>query len=588
MRSRVFLKLLAAFLLVIAVATVIVDFSVRRAWESSVRRDLQHDLTQKAVLFAQRVEADNAHSVQQIAAQTATATGTRATIIDAGGRVLADSEANPAEMENHATRPEFAAALRGRSGNDTRRSHTVGIEFLYAAVPTANGAVRLALPLTFVQGAMQEVRRNILWGSALAVLVATMLAGVLAQSVSRRLHRIADFANRIAAGDLSVRMAERGFDELAQLAIVLDKTARALEQSFAALENSRRQLEVLLNSIQDAVIAVSPQRKVEWMNRSMARLLPDGVRVGASLAQTTRDPELLNILQRSMKTGEVLSTRATAVLPGRTFHATTAPMPAGGAVIVLHDLSDVERVEKTRRDFIANVSHELRTPLTSIQGYAETLSDLIPATNPEAREFLDIIRKHTARMARLTEDLLTLARVESGEMKLNIEDVAADALLQDALLSFRPIARLHDVELMVEHTCTEAVQADRDAVQQVFSNLIGNALKYAQQGGQVFIGCSALPTSVEFYVRDLGPGITAEHLPRLFERFYRVDKARSREAGGTGLGLAIVKHIVLNHRGDVRVQSELNHGSTFWFTLPRVASAVRSLDPQETASAHDI
>jgi two-component system phosphate regulon sensor histidine kinase PhoR len=238
---------------------------------------------------------------------------------------------------------------------------------------------------------------------------------------------------------------------------------------------------------------------------------------------------------------------------------------------VLHDLTEIERVEKTRRDFIANVSHELRTPLTSIQGYAETLLDSAAGVNGNSREFVEIIKKNAARMSRLTEDLLTLARVESGERKLELRPVPANSLLEDALHSFRAMAWNQAVELHIEHSIPGEVLADADAIHQVFSNLIDNAIKYAAAGGKIMLGADANENTVEFYVRDFGPGIAAEHQPRIFERFYRVDKARSRESGGTGLGLAIVKHIVLNHGGQVRVESELRHGATFFFTLPAVS-----------------
>jgi two-component system phosphate regulon sensor histidine kinase PhoR len=245
-------------------------------------------------------------------------------------------------------------------------------------------------------------------------------------------------------------------------------------------------------------------------------------------------------------------------------------MPGGGAVAVLRDLTETERMEKSRRDFIANVSHELRTPLTSIQGYTETLLDS-PLADNHVREFLEIVRKNAARMSRLTEDLLTLTRVESGEQRFSIQRVGTEELLQDALESFQEVARTYGVELAIENSLPAVhVNADREAIHQIFSNLIENAFKYAASGKKVILGARAAESGTEFvecFVRDFGPGISSEHLPRLFERFYRVDKARSRESGGTGLGLAIAKHIVLAHGGTIRAESELNHGSTFLFTL---------------------
>jgi two-component system phosphate regulon sensor histidine kinase PhoR len=296
------------------------------------------------------------------------------------------------------------------------------------------------------------------------------------------------------------------------------------------------------------------------------------VRIGASLVATVRDPSLLAAITDSLTLREERRTKL-SLLPGRAFEATTAPMPGGGAVAVLHDISEIERVEKTRRDFIANVSHELKTPLTSIQGYTETLLDAAGA-DASTREFLDIIRRNAALMSRLTEDLLTLARVESGEDKLEKIAVPARDLLEDAFRNLQELVRPAGMELKMENASTRPVIADRDAIEQVFANLINNATRYAKGGGRIVMGSRDLENEVEFFVRDFGPGIASEHLPRLFERFYRVDKARSRESGGTGLGLAIVKHIIMNHGGSVRAESELGHGSMFAFTLPLATTAV--------------
>jgi two-component system, OmpR family, phosphate regulon sensor histidine kinase PhoR len=467
-RNRIFFKLLAAFALVIAVATVTLDFSVRRAWD-------------------------------------------RAT--SSGGM----------------------------------------------ARPTDPLSGRMAA------GAPGHMRRTLLWGSAWAFAIALVLAGILAQSTARRLQRIVQFAGKIAAGDLAARIAENDDDEIGQVAASLDKTAHQLEESFAALRRSQRQLETLLNSMQDAVLAIGEDQRVRWANQTMDRLVPQGTRRNAPVVETVRDPDFLRALRAASEEGRVSTGRAGSILPGRTFDVTAAPMPGGGAVVVLRDQTETERVEKTRRDFIANVSHELRTPLTSIQGYTETLLD---TAQEEDRDFLEVIRKNAIRMSRLTEDLLTLARVESGEQRFDIQPVTPAELVREAVQNFREIARTHGAELQVEDAASPPVSADREAIHQVFSNLIDNALKYGGSSGRVVLGARPAGRVVEFYVRDFGPGISSEHLPRLFERFYRVDKARSRESGGTGLGLAIAKHIVLAHGGAIRAESELNHGSTFLFTLP--------------------
>jgi two-component system phosphate regulon sensor histidine kinase PhoR len=576
LKNRIFFKLLAVFLIVIAATAAILDVMLGNAWEGSLRTEIERNLKQKTLLFAHRVEIDHTHTLAEIAAQEGLAAGARATVIDASGKVLADSESDPAQMENHARRVEFAAALAGQTGENERRSATLGIPFLYVAVPISGGAVRLAYPLSDIEAVQTQVRRKLFWGSAIASLMALLIAAGASIWMARRLQRIVDVAARIERGDLRARVNESPLDEIGRVAAAIDKTAEQVEVSFAAVRSSQRQLETLLNSMQDAVIAVSPDGLVRWANQPMDRLVPQHTRLNAPVVETIRDPDFLATVKAAMTNKDVKTARATSIVPGRAFDVTAAPLPDGGVVAVLRDLTETERVEKTRRDFIANVSHELRTPLTSIQGYTETLLDTIHDESAATREFLEIIRKNTVRMARLTEDLLTLARVESGETRFETEPVPPVELLHDAEESFREIARGYGVDLQIMDSNNGSgsveslpqVLADREAIHQVFSNLIDNAMKYGRGGGRVELGARAAQRGIEFYVKDFGGGISSEHLPRLFERFYRVDKARSRESGGTGLGLAIAKHIMRAHGGSIRAESELNHGSMFVFTLP--------------------
>jgi two-component system, OmpR family, phosphate regulon sensor histidine kinase PhoR len=441
------------------------------------------------------------------------------------------------------------------------------VKLLAAFLAVIAAAVTLDVSVRGAGDAYSNTEHGILLGAASAVLVAALVAGVTAQSISRRLRGIVQFADQIAAGDLTARIKEGSGDEIGQVAAALNKTAGQLEEDFAVLRTSQRQLETVLNSMQDAVLAVDVDERVQWANQTMDRLLLR-TRRNALVVETVRDPDFLHAVREASKQGKVSTSRAASILPGRTFDVTAAPLPGGGAVVVLRDQTETERVEKTRRDFIANVSHELRTPLTSIQGYTETLLDSSPEQNA-TRDFLEVIRKNATRMARLTEDLLTLARVESGEQRFDIQPVAPGELLLEAVQNFREVARNQGVELQIEDHADTQVNADREAVHQVFSNLVDNALKYGATGKRIVLGARPVERGVEFYVRDFGPGIPSEHLPRLFERFYRVDKARSRESGGTGLGLAIAKHIVLAHGGTIRAESELNHGCAFMFVLPR-------------------
>ena len=576
MTYRIFFKLLAAFLVVIAATAITLDLTLGSAWEASLRSDIERNLTQKALLFAHRVETDRSHSLADIAAQEAQAAGAHATVIDASGKVLADSESNAATLENQAAQQEFAAALAGKTGISERDRAALGIPFLYVAVPVSGGAVRLAYPLSDIEAVHAQIHRGMLWGSLLALAAASLIAGAVSMWTAHRLRRIVEVVTSISQGNLQARVGETSFDEIGRVAAAIDKSARDLERSFVAVRSSQRQLETLLNSMQDAVVAISADGLVQWANQAMDRLVPQHTRLHAPVVETIRDPDFLATVKAATTTRTVKTARATSIAPGRAFDVTAAPLPDGGAVAVLRDLTETERVEKTRRDFIANVSHELRTPLTSIQGYSETLLDTTPDDSAHNREFLEIIRKNASRMARLTEDLLTLARVESGETRFDPERVPPIELLHDAEESFREIARSQGVDLHIRNSqdgnaAAEAlptVLADREAIHQVFSNLIENAMKYGRSGSRVVLGARRVQRGVEFYVQDFGAGIPSEHLPRLFERFYRIDKARSRESGGTGLGLAIAKHIVLAHGGSIRAESELAHGATFLFTLP--------------------
>src|ERR1700722_2305144 len=446
-KNRIFFKLLAVFLIVIAVTAITMDFVLGSAWENSLRQEIERNLTQKTLLFAHRVETDRAHSLSEIAAQESHSAGARATIIDSSGKVLADSESDAGGVS--ADSPEFAAALAGKTTSIERRSATIGVPFLYVAAPITGGAVRLADPLSDVEAVQAQVRRRLLWSSALALLVASIVAALASVWTSRRLEQIVDVAARIERGDLRARLDDPSVDEIGRVAAAIDRTAGQVERSFAAVRSSQRQLETLLNSMQDAVIAVSSDGLVQWANQPMDRLVPQRTRLNAPVVETIRDPDFLAAVKAATETKEVKTARATSIVYGRAFDVTAAPLPDGGAVAVLRDLTETERVEKTRRDFIANVSHELRTPLTSIQGYAETLLDTTAENGASTREFLEIIRKNSSRMARLTEDLLTLARVESGETRFEAEPVPPVELLHDAEESFREIARGHGIDLQI-------------------------------------------------------------------------------------------------------------------------------------------
>jgi two-component system phosphate regulon sensor histidine kinase PhoR len=443
----------------------------------------------------------------------------------------------------------------------------------------------------FVEHASVETRhfldREMLWSGLIALAVALPVAAWAAGGVTARLQRVVAFARRIAQGDLGARLDVSGGDELAAMEGALNQTAERLGQSFAEIESRRHELATMLDSMQEAVVAITAEGQVRWSNTVMQKIAGTQIKPGRPLIHSVRDPDLLACVRGALQDGEVRSGRASSLAPGRIFEINAAPLPSGGAIAVLHDVTRIEQAEKSRRDFIANVSHELRTPLTSIQGYVETLvEDIKP--NPETmREFLGIIHKNATRMNRLTEDLLALASVESPDYKLVAQPARACALVQDAIESLGGIVVDSEVELESAGAPDTLVMADPDAMNQVFGNLIENAVKYGKENKRIVVGAKLLEDEVEFFVQDFGPGIPSEHLDRIFERFYRVDKARSRESGGTGLGLAIVKHIVEAHGGRIWAESELGAGAAFHFTLPlapRSQTSIETAEPPATTA----
>jgi len=372
--------------------------------------------------------------------------------------------------------------------------------------------------------------------------------------------------------------------ELADAVQAVHGTSQRLQQRLSGAQEDRQQLEAVLDSMQDAVVAVDSAGRIQWTNQRMQRLIPGGsdrsrVRVGHALVQTVRDPEVLECVKIALEERVVCERRTTTMVPGRIFEVSASPMPGGGAVAALHDITRIEQVERAQRDFVANVSHELRTPLTSITGYVETLLDHEKSLGPTAKEFLSTILKNATRMNRLTEDLLTMARVESPEAEMHPSAVRADVLVRDAVEAMSGLVQDEEAELVIGDTTGAEVFADADSMLQVLGNLIENGIKYGRgrSAVQSRVVVSAREVSepvdgVEFSVRDFGQGIGSEHLGRIFERFYRVDKARSRESGGTGLGLSIARHMVESQGGTIRAESELNAGSNFLVTLPKAQS----------------
>jgi len=486
--ARIFAKLLAGAVVLLVVAMAVVGFFANRVMESSYVQNLTVHLAENARLIALAGAVDAADSPEARMLKMAHDTGSRLTVIKRDGQVVIDSDAQPSRMENHAHRPEFVAALAGKIGSSERRSATTGENYLYVAIPTADGALRLARPLSVIDSQVAAIRSKMLTGTVVAFLPAIVIAAFFARRISKRLAAIIAFAGELAKGNYRARLDSARSGELGILSSQLKEAGENL------------------------------QRAVEQLDREHVEL---------------------------------------------------------------------EKLERIRKDFVINVSHELRTPLASIQGYAETLMDGALEDHDNNMRFLAVIRQNAERLASLTADLLTLSRIEMRRQELNYAPYKASELLTEVMETVFPIARKKQIRLEQKLAPeVDTVYCDAEAVHQILINLLDNAMKYTPDGGVITLGTRPHgEREVEIFVKDSGVGIPAEDVPRLFERFYRVDKARSRELGGTGLGLAIVKHLVLAQNGEVHVESVLNEGSTFSFTLPVDAPVKpREVHPQFTTS----
>jgi two-component system phosphate regulon sensor histidine kinase PhoR len=560
-------RLVAGTLLVLILAVAVLLLAAERSLRRDLVGDIARSLESEAGLIREALSPDSTtwgESVRRLAAQN----NRRITIVDQSGRVLADSDFPPGPLpaiESHLDRPEIRAALAGRTGVATRRSETVGRMLLYVAVPGGPGAIRVATDLSQVDEIVRRAQSAVAWAALLALLVGSVLAFVAGRSIARPLTGITTAARAIASGS-PPRFPRSGIPDIDALVQALRQMHQQLADRFDELRREQAETAALVESMVEGVIAADERGRIVTANPAARSLL------GYDLLDVLPDlPELFRVKAAREVVDAVLLGQSVqdreVELDGRLVLLNARPLPAGGAVLVIHDLTELRRLEAIRRDFVANVSHELKTPLTSISGYAETLLSLPP--EPEmARVFLGTILTNARRMQRLVDDLLDLSRIESGRWQPNrIEvDVAAAAREAWTVVSARPESR--QVEFAVEvQPDAEKLCADPDAMRQVLTNLLDNSLRHTPAGGSIACLSRRDGDGTVIAVRDNGAGITREHLPRIFERFYRADTARSRQEGGTGLGLAIVKHLVEAHGGRVAAESERGRGTTVtcWF-----------------------
>ena len=553
---------------------------------------LEQELHENAVLISRLVENDlgkNNDRVQQIVQSLGDDFRPRATVILPDGTVAGETDEDPLRMENHADRPEIARALKDGRGKEERVSPTLGVRMLYVAVRVGpagspKGVVRCALPVTEVEAQMAFFSTVIIACSGLGVGLALLISFFISLKITSPIAHMTEVAMDIASGRLDRRADVTSKDELGNLAGALNAMRARLVEQITTIERDRGQLETVLSTMAEGVAAIDAREHIVFINDAAAGALETtpAEATGKPLWEVSRNPALERFLQEAKKSGGT-KTFQWSLRGGEARYyeltivevtGTALSQDAGEAergpthILVLHDITTLRKLERMRRDFIANISHELKSPLTAIRGFIETLQAGVqdPA---KADEFLKIIDRHARRLDDLVSDLLELSAIESPDFTLDKGSVSLKEIAESALeLLAREISAKR---LQVEVCCTgavPAVRADRIRLEQVFINLLDNAVKYTSPGGEVKVTIGREDGMVKVEVCDTGIGIPGKDIPHVFERFYRVDKARSREMGGTGLGLAIVKHIIQAHGGDISVESRVGRGTTFTFHLP--------------------
>lgn len=601
MRARLFRKLGLTYLALLFGVLFAIDFYSSRVLQRDYIRSAGDKLT--ALSNIAQASPPRLDDPAQLRAWTQwmAESGARVTVIDRTGVVLDDSAHDLETTENHSNRPEIQQAFATGTGQSVRHSATLSRDLAYRAIryqPPAGPPVviRMALPLAQMDVALGELRKRLLAASLVILVVGSVVSLAVSRGFAARIERLKNFSRRVAEGDFRPVPAEPPRDELADLADALNETAVRMDRTIRSLSGERNRSSAILRSMAEGVAVIDAQERLVFSNRAFSEFLSldTAAMEGRPVIEVVRNSDLLELIRRALRGEEGVRGDITmGIIQQRSFSVTAAPfhaleaglpaasqgVPVGetpaaaekpsGAVVVLHDLTELRRLERVRQDFVANVSHEFKTPLTAIQGFAETLLAGALDDPKNNRRFLEIIREHTMRLARLTDDLLKLARIEAGKLEIEFSPVNVMQLIECCAETTLLKASRKQIALEIEvPPGLPAVRGDANLLRDVLQNLLDNAIQYTSPGGRIHVSAMAREREAVIAVADTGIGIPLADQERIFERFYRVDAARSREAGGTGLGLSIAKHIVEAHGGRIWVESEVGVGSKFFFSIP--------------------
>ncbi len=580
---RLFWQIYPAFLGIILLTLLVVTLIFSDALRDFFLTQTAADLKSRAILVRSRLTDLQGEELNRMARNLGLQTETRYTLVAKDGRVLGDTREDPSRMDNHADRPEVAAALKGQVGTAVRFSGTLQKEMMYVAIPietsgTPSGAVRAAVPTTRIDSTLREIFFKMAAGSLAAVVLSALLSLFVTRRISLPLEKVKRGAELFARGDLGKKLEVRGSAEIRSLADTMNRMAAHLDDRIRTVLRQRNEQEAVLSSMVEGVLAVDSEGRILRINRAAARLLrlnPEAVQ-GRRIQEVLRKADLQRFIARVLDGRKPLEgdlvlrdSRSEHFLQAHGTPLRGAHGQEIGVLVVLNDVTRLRRLENVRRDFVANVSHELKTPITAIKGSVETLLDGAVEDPAAARRFLEIVHRQSDRLNAIIEDLLALSRLEQedDEKGISLEDYAIGEVLRSAVHACIPAAEAKSIR--IELFCPRDLKAriNPPLLEQAVVNLIDNAVKYSPPESRVQVEAAKENQEVRVSVRDWGRGIEQKHLSRLFERFYRADKARSRKEGGTGLGLAIVKHIAQAHGGSVEVASTPGKGSTFTIRL---------------------
>ncbi|MEA2088115.1 MAG: phosphate regulon sensor histidine kinase PhoR [Candidatus Caldatribacteriota bacterium] len=579
---KLFFTYIIIIIICVAFTGILAIISLRNFYINHLSSNLKSNATLVANILGDDLSTNNLSQIKLKTKDLGKELEIRITIIDINGIVLGDSEKDPALMENHADRPEIKEALQGKTGKSIRYSSTLEIDMLYLAIPIIKnnqtlGIARLSLPLTEVNENISNLHKIIILATAIALVIASIISLIISLTITRPLQEMIKVSQKISKGNFSKKLKTLSQDEIGQLADSLNLMSEELENKIRIISEDKDKMKVVLSSVIEGIAAIDKEGRIILFNHALENMIDcssDRV-LGKFHWEIIRNNQLNELLKETLQKGQALTREVTLFSPQeKIFHASANPLSeknkVWGAVVVLNDITEIKKLEKMRSEFVANVSHELRTPLTSIQGFVETLKEGAINDPEKARHFLKIIEKQSNRLNNLIEELLQLSKIESQEIAMNLQSINLRDLIDKIISEFKKKIEQKDHKIKINISPQlSLIKADPEQIEVVFRNLLDNALKYTPDGGEIYISALEKAENIYIEIADNGIGISAEHLPRIFERFYRANKDRSRKLGGTGLGLAIVKHIVQAHQGTIGVESKPGKGSKFSFTLPK-------------------